>query len=846
MYLITLEWSDKHQIRSKTITPKDSTIVPNKIIIGRGEEVCDVVLQHQDPQIIQTVSTTHLAIFYNQNDKNFYAHNLTRNRQAPLQKNPAFIDGKKVIDEMVRIKLGSQIQLGKILIEVKNLALENDNREFVINCSNPNEPHKLSLEYEGLNCPFCGYIVFAGTTLKIPSTPMELQLITQNSVTEEQEQEIFSLPIVLGREMAQLPTEWENKNATPIVLFDASNQISRFHAVIKESNNQIIVEDKSSNGTIINNKKIIKQSQHIRDGDVIQIGNYSITVASLSIGTKISSGNSTIFNPNSQIVSASVQQQNIRSSTILFNPETDEIEHSPNSPVHSANPQTSFPPPEIFSDERVSVSALQRTNLPILESIYASLGGGLGSFVYVDHLRIAGVSSENIAVVGLNPVPYARYERLLNNCQIPRYKRIRSGSDSCPDNIWGWPGYAIREAWRDVFKGNVSAAFTYLWQVFGEPILADTYTPKADDVFKSIDVEIKRIGWNKIFYQGSIRSIRKTDDGRYCIAYSDSKPGHSDHRFLLAKYIHIATGYPALKLLPDLQGYRDTTGDLKSVVQGYEPHSHVYEYLERYGGMVILRGSGIVASQVMDRLTIAYQNNSNIKIIHMNRDPRRGYKFGLAQREVENDWEFQPYNWPKATWGGDMRKMLEEATPLKRRELLQSWGGTTTASRKKWRKTIQKALDEGWYEIRYGLVKQVIPNHQGHGVIATLLTNKGEAEINADFIIDCTGLISNPRENPLLNDLITHYSLDLNPQGRLHVENDFEIKKMRNNHGKIYASGIITLGGPYAAVDTFLGLQYSAHRIVESLATLKTPEVKRIVGFYSLLQWLKWSVNQTP
>ena len=261
---------------------------------------------------------------------------------------------------------------------------------------------------------------------------------------------------------------------------------------------------------------------------------------------------------------------------------------------------------------------------------------------------------------------------------------------------------------------------------------------------------------------------------------------------------------------------------------------------------MIIRGSGIVASQVMDRLKIAYQNNSHIKIIHMNREPRKGFKFGPAQREVENDWEFQPYNWPKATWGGDMRKMLEEADPLRRRELLQSWGGTTTASRKEWRQTIEKGLKEGWYEIRYGLVKEVKPNPQGNGLIAILLTNKGENSVQANFIIDCTGLVSNPRENPLLNDLISHYNLDLNPEKRLHVENDFEIKKMRNNGGKMYATGIITLGGPYAAVDTFLGLQYSAHRIVESLATLKTPKVKRIAGFYSLQQWLKWVTNSKP
>ncbi len=50
----------------------------------------------------------------------------------------------------------------------------------------------------------------------------------------------------------------------------------------------------------------------------------------------------------------------------------------------------------------------------------------------------------------------------------------------------------------------------------------------------------------------------------------------------------------------------------------------------------------------------------------------------------------------------------------------------------------------------------------------------------------------------------------------------------------------------YAAVDTFLGLQYSAHRIVESLATLKTPQVKRIAGLYSFQQWLKWVNNDKP
>lgn len=182
--------------------------------------------------------------------------------------------------------------------------------------------------------------------------------------------------------------------------------------------------------------------------------------------------------------------------------------------------------------------------------------------------------------------------------------------------------------------------------------------------------------------------------------------------------------------------------------------------------------------------------------------------------------------------------MLEDADPPRRRELLQDWGGTTTASRKSWRRIIEQGLKEGWYEIRYGLVRDVRPNND-QGIITKLLTNQGGNIIKADFIIDCTGLISNPRDNPLLYDLITHYNLDLNPQGRFHVEKDFEIKKMRNNPAKMYASGIITLGGPYAPVDNFLGLQYAAHRIAESLASSKAPGVKYVTGIYSFMQWIK-------
>jgi len=168
MYRITLEWSDGDRLRTKTITADDYTHTPQKIIIGRGsEDVCDVVLKHQDSQILNTVSNTHLELFYDQNQNSFFAKNLTQNRQHPKLPNPVLINGQKVITEVVKIEQGTQIQLGKILLKVKVLEIKKPNNQFVIKCSNPNHSHIVPPEYEGLNCPICGYIVFTGTTLKL-------------------------------------------------------------------------------------------------------------------------------------------------------------------------------------------------------------------------------------------------------------------------------------------------------------------------------------------------------------------------------------------------------------------------------------------------------------------------------------------------------------------------------------------------------------------------------------------------------------------------------------------------------------------------------------------------------
>lgn len=510
-------------------------------------------------------------------------------------------------------------------------------------------------------------------------------------------------------------------------------------------------------------------------------------------------------------------------------------------------------PPALFDGPVVPVAALQQDGRPILEADYVAIGGGLGNFVWVDMLRIGGVPASRIAVLGLEPKPHSRYERLCINSQIPEHERLRSDSGSCPDNIWGWPGYAVREAWKETFRGSLGTAANAVWKIFNEPTFATTYTPRSGEVFDSIDVEAARIGWDQMRHPARVRAIRKTDDGRYAIAYTVPTDEPDRERYALARFAHVAVGYPGIRLLPDLQEYRQNTRDTTRVVNAYEEHEHVYDKLGASGGTVVLRGWGIVASRIIQTLwELRRDRGADIRVLHLTRSiVSEGHSFRGSQRETDNNWEFQPFNWPKACWGGDLRFLLEGAGPADRAELLKLWGGTTTADREDWRQMVVQGLGEGWYQIREGVVDHVEP---GPGdtvrtVIVGKKTIQAQSQLDADFILDCTGLVSTIDSHPLLKDLVEHHGLSRNVQGRLDVANDFEIRGMRNaarGAGRIYAAGVATLGGPYAPVDSFLGLQYSAQRSIDAMERARAPYLRHLNVSRSLSQWIKWARRRSP
>jgi pSer/pThr/pTyr-binding forkhead associated (FHA) protein len=640
----------------------------------------------------------------------------------------------------------------------------------------------------------------------------------EDPVTGESKAPLLTVPIALGREFERLPDLLDGQRVCRIVL--NSLEVSRYHASIEIQQDQLIIIDRgSSNGIIVNGQK--QTQSQVEPGDTIQIGNYHISIALPSTTPAISS--------------------QIRFNSVTNRPDPRVIP-PPVVPVNSC-----LPP--IFRQGEIDPQAIHATGLPVEEVEYTTIGGGLGSFIWVDLLRVGGVSAEQVRVLGMEQQPYGRYQQLCLNAQIVPQERLRSPADACPDNLWGFPNYATLEAMRGIAKGKLKSSLGHLWQVFAEPTLANTYTPKSGDVIAAIDREAARISWRKMIRTAHVQAIRKTTDGRYAIVYTCQQP--TDYACTIARYVHIATGYPALEFLPDLQAYRDRTQDFKTVVNAYESHEHIYEHLATYGGTVLLRGTGIVAARILQKLyTIRRSNNRvEIRVIQLLRSAKtEGNKYGLADRKVEHNYEFQPFNWPKSAWGGQYKSTLEKATLEQRQHLLADWGGVTTMNRPDWRKIITGGINKGWYQIVYGEVQHVLPRASSSGTITTVRESgvKGEINLESDFIIDATAVDAPIMASPLLQDLVQQYNLPINQLGRLTVTPDFELLEMANQTGKIYASGSITLGNYYAPVDSFLGLQYAAFQMLQDLLARNAIELKPLVLARSLTQWWKWINNRSP
>jgi hypothetical protein len=280
------------------------------------------------------------------------------------------------------------------------------------------------------------------------------------------------------------------------------------------------------------------------------------------------------------------------------------------------------------------------------------------------------------------------------------------------------------------------------------------------------------------------------------------------------------------------------------VVNAYEPHEHVYEHLKITPGRVVVRGGGIVASRVLQRLMDDRERHGlHTQIVQI----VRTYVTGAhgphlwARRKGGDGWAYQGFNYPKSVWGGQLKARMRELDGEERAALYHQMGGTNTVKRRRWQQQMRTGREAGWYHAMQGIVEKVEPGTDGM-LTSLVVGGAGRQEIRSHYIIDCTGLEADIAEHRVLADLLTHGGAGRNPLGRLEVERHFEVKGTASGDGALYASGASTLGGYFPGVDTFLGLQIAAQEIADDLA--RRGWCRRIGPIHSTRQWARWVLGR--
>ena len=490
-------------------------------------------------------------------------------------------------------------------------------------------------------------------------------------------------------------------------------------------------------------------------------------------------------------------------------------------------------------------SMVQAAGIPVIDCPLVAVGGGIGSFVTVDYLRVAGVTPDRVRVLSNIGAPWQTYEYLTRVSQIPQRERIRSDSASRPDNIWGFPSYALAEAVHD-------RSWKPLWQVLVEPIWADYYTPRAGQVFAGLRREAARIGYSRMLVQGQVRMVRRRRDGGYFTILTPpaerTAPAGTAVTARVAyrsEFVHLAVGYPGLRFLPELQRFRVENHDFHHVVSAYEDHEHIYELTRSKHVVVLLRGGGIVASRILQRLMDDRERYGlSTEIVHLFRTYVAGSHGPNAwnRRKGGDGFAYQGFNYPKSVWGGQLKSRIRMLEGDDRAAAYKLMGGTNTPRRRRWQQQMHDGRVHGWYRTLSGTVEQM-RLEQGM-VVSQVKTVQGLLEVPADFVIDCTGLEADIAEHRVLADLLEHSGAGRNPLGRLDVERSFELRGAASSPGVIYASGATTLGGYFPGVDTFLGLQIAAQEITDDLA--RRGFCRRLGPLSSTRQWLRWVRNRQP
>jgi hypothetical protein len=469
----------------------------------------------------------------------------------------------------------------------------------------------------------------------------------------------------------------------------------------------------------------------------------------------------------------------------------------------------------VWSDDDVG-------DLPVHDAPIATIGGGLASLALAHTLRVAGVAARDIKVVSPTADPTESFRHLARAGQLDEKQRLRSDSATRMDSMWGFPGYAAEES-------AARRSLRPLWRVFAEPVGAEVFTPVSGHVYQGIAAEAERLGWTSMLHRGRVSAVRPRREGGFFSLVDDD--GHCCS-VIRSRYVHLGLGYAGLRLTEELTRYRAQHGDGFSCVNAYEPHDHVYRSLALTGGTVVVRGAGITASRIIERLTeMRDRSGRDVHIVHVLRRPAR----------------HQPFNFPKAALGGQFAAQIAQTHDDARRgDLITSLAGPTTARRRHWQAQLRRGGTDGFYRVLLGAITDLTPA-PGGGVllrVADAQTPELHGDLHAAFLIDATGLLPDVSAHPVVDDLLRSRLARANEHGRVAVDDNFEIREARNGDARMFATGALTFGSRLGPVDSFWGLQAGALRVSDELARLGFCD--RIDTRRSVTGWWRWLRGRAP
>ena len=201
-----------------------------------------------------------------------------------------------------------------------------------------------------------------------------------------------------------------------------------------------------------------------------------------------------------------------------------------------------------------------RAGIPIVDVPFVTVGGGIGSFVTVDYLRIAGVPASSITgarrhrqpVVDLRvPDPGLADPARASGCaRTPPPRPTTSGASRPTPCARRWPRGACKAKLAAAVERAHRADLRRLLHPAGRPGL------------RALEREAERIGYGDC----SSRAWSGWSAGAPAAATSPSSrrpraPSPTKRVAFRSRYVHVAVGYPGLKFLPDLQRYRETYQD---------------------------------------------------------------------------------------------------------------------------------------------------------------------------------------------------------------------------------------------------------------------------------------------